>query len=209
MYLSFMHFKWTNFDCLSMDMFISSMMDVVIILAKLVCHHCFVCKLNYLFGVHMCYGGVIALVTISSINSAVLQYLYWFLVSWVHGVCWWGHYKIHKNDTSKALQCTHHIVLLGYATIKLAKLKIINDTVTSIIGKWGKLRRILLDVFKCTEVGLSYVCNNISTQMAPLVWITLRRYLLLAARFLQVCGGIDPYTPMAAYGRVEGGGPTR
>jgi hypothetical protein len=76
MYLSFMHFKWTNFDCLSMDMFISSMMDVVIILAKLVCHHCFVCKLNYLFGVHMCYGGVIALVTISSINSAVLQYLY-------------------------------------------------------------------------------------------------------------------------------------
>ena len=40
-----------------------------------------------------------------------------------------------KNDTSKALQCTHQIVLLGYATIKLAKLKIINDTVISIIGR--------------------------------------------------------------------------
>ena len=39
-----------------------------------------------------------------------------------------------KNDTSKALQCTHQIVLLGYATIKLAKLKIVNDTVTSITG---------------------------------------------------------------------------
>ena len=44
-----------------------------------------------------------------------------------------------KNDTSKALQCTHHIVLLGYATIKLPKLKIINDTVTSITGRQGKL----------------------------------------------------------------------
>jgi len=40
-----------------------------------------------------------------------------------------------KNDTSKALQCTHKIVLLGYATIKLAKLKIVNDTVTSITGR--------------------------------------------------------------------------
>ena len=40
--------------------------------------------------------------------------------------------KYKKNDTSKALQCTHQIVLLGYATIKLAKLKIVNDTVTSI-----------------------------------------------------------------------------
>ena len=40
-----------------------------------------------------------------------------------------------KNDTSKALQCTHQIVLLGYATIKLAKLKIVNDTVTSITGR--------------------------------------------------------------------------
>ena len=38
-----------------------------------------------------------------------------------------------------APQCTHHIVLLGYATIKLAKLKIINDTVTSITGRRGKL----------------------------------------------------------------------
>ena len=39
-----------------------------------------------------------------------------------------------KNDTSKALQYTHQIVLLGYATIKLAKHKIVNDTVTSTIG---------------------------------------------------------------------------
>ena len=37
MYLSVMHFKWANVVCLSMDMLISSMMDVVIILAKLVC----------------------------------------------------------------------------------------------------------------------------------------------------------------------------
>jgi len=59
MYLSVMHFKWTNVVCLSMDMLISSMMDVVIISAKLVCHLCFVCKLNYLFGAHMRYGGVI------------------------------------------------------------------------------------------------------------------------------------------------------
>ena len=40
-----------------------------------------------------------------------------------------------KNDTSKAPQCTHQIVLLGYATIKLAKLKIVNNTVTNIIGR--------------------------------------------------------------------------
>jgi hypothetical protein len=58
MYLSVMHFKWINVVCLSMDMLISLMMDVVIILAKLVCHLCFVCKLNYLFGGHMCYDGV-------------------------------------------------------------------------------------------------------------------------------------------------------
>jgi len=76
MYLSIMHFKWTNVVCLSMDMLISSMMDVVVILAKLVCHLCFVCKLNYLFGAHMCYGGVIAPVVVSSINSIVVQYLY-------------------------------------------------------------------------------------------------------------------------------------
>ena len=56
--LTVMHFKWTNCVCLSMDMLISLIMDVVIILAKLVCHLCFVCKLNYLFGAHMCYGGV-------------------------------------------------------------------------------------------------------------------------------------------------------
>ena len=87
MYLSIMHFKWTNVVCLSMDMLISSMMDVVIILAKLVGHLCFVCKLNYLFGAHMCYGGVTAPVAISSINLAVVQYLYGFLMSWVHGVC--------------------------------------------------------------------------------------------------------------------------
>ena len=117
-----------------------------------------------------------------------------------------------KNDTSKALQCTHQIVLLGYATIKLAKLKIINETVTSIIGIRGKLQMILSDTFKCTmvelsyvcnnistpmatllcytkarlAVGLSYVCNNISTPMAPLLCITLRRDLLVTARFLQV-----------------------
>ena len=82
--------------------------------------------------------------------------------------------KIQKNDTSKALQCTHHIVLLGYATIKLAKLKIVNDTVTSITGRRGKLQRILSNAFKYTEVGLSYVCNNISTPMAPLLCISLR-----------------------------------
>ena len=58
MYLSVMHFKWTNVVCLSMDMLISSMMDAIIISAKLVCHLCFVCKLNYLFGAHMHYGGV-------------------------------------------------------------------------------------------------------------------------------------------------------
>ena len=56
-----------------------------------------------------------------------------------------------KNDTSKALQCTHQIVLLGYATIKLAKLKIVNNTVTSITGRRGKLQRILSNAFKCTE----------------------------------------------------------
>ena len=73
------------------------------------------------------------------------------------------------EGTSKALQCTHQIVLLGYATIKLAKLKIINDTITSIMGRQGKLWRILSDMFECREVRLSYVCNNISTTMAPLL----------------------------------------
>ena len=58
MYLFVMHFKWTNVACMPMDMSISSMMDVVIILAKLVCHLHFVYKLNYLFGAHMHYGGV-------------------------------------------------------------------------------------------------------------------------------------------------------
>jgi hypothetical protein len=76
MYLSVMHFKWTNVVCLSLDMLISLMMDVVIISAKLVCHLYFLCKLNYLFGVHMCYGGVTAPVAVSSVNSAVVQYLY-------------------------------------------------------------------------------------------------------------------------------------
>jgi hypothetical protein len=46
MYLSVMHFKWTNVVCLSMGMLLSLMMDVVIISAKLVCHLYFVCKLN-------------------------------------------------------------------------------------------------------------------------------------------------------------------
>ena len=113
-------------------------------------------------------------ITVSSFNSAIVQYLYWFLMSRVRGVCWWEHSKIHKNDTSKTLQCTRHVVLLGYAIIKLAKLKIINDIVTSILGRRGKLRRILSDVFKCTKVRLSYVCNNISTPMAPLLCIRLR-----------------------------------
>jgi hypothetical protein len=155
-------------------MLISLMMDVAIILAKLVCHLCFVCKLNYLFGAHMCYRGGTAPFAISSVNSDVVEYLYWLLMSWVHGVCWWGHSKIHKNDTSKALQCTCHIVLLGYATIKLAKLKIINDTVTSITRRQGKLWRILSDAFKYTEVRLSYLCNNIWTPMDPLLCIRLR-----------------------------------
>ena len=76
MYLSVMHFKWTNVVCLAMDMLISSMMDVIIISAKLVCHLCFVCKLNYMFGMQMCYGVVIAPIAISSVNSAVVEYLY-------------------------------------------------------------------------------------------------------------------------------------
>jgi hypothetical protein len=80
--------------------------------------------------------------------------------------------KIHKNDTSKALRCTRHIVLLGYATIKLVKLKIIDDTITSIKGRQEKLWGILSDVFKCIEVGCSYMCNNISTLMAPLLYIS-------------------------------------
>jgi hypothetical protein len=136
MYLSVMHFKLTSVVCLSIDMLISSMMNVIIISAKLVCHLCFVCKLNYLFGAHMCYGGVTSPVAVSSVNSAIVEYLYWFLMSWVHGVCWWGPSKIHKNDTSKALQCTRHIVLFGFSTIKLAKLKIVYNIVTSITGKW-------------------------------------------------------------------------
>ena len=49
-----------------------------------------------------------------------------------------------------------------------------------------KLWRILLDVTKCTEVGLSYVCNNISTPMATQLCIRLRWDLLLATRLLQV-----------------------
>ena len=94
--------------------------------------------------------------------------------------------KYTKNDISKALQCTRHIILVGYATIKLAKLKIVTNTVTSIIGRRGKLWRTLSDAFKCTNVRLSYVYNNISTPMAPLLCIRLRRDLLLATRFFQV-----------------------
>jgi hypothetical protein len=45
---------------------------------------------------------------------------------------------------------------------------------------------ILLDAFKYMEVRLSYVCNNISTPMAPLFYIRLRRDFLLTARFLLV-----------------------
>jgi hypothetical protein len=76
MYLSVMHFKRTNVVCLFMDMLISSMMDIIIISTKLVCHLCFVCKLNYLFGAHICYGGVTALVIVSSVNLAIVEYLY-------------------------------------------------------------------------------------------------------------------------------------
>ena len=76
--------------------------------------------------------------------------------------------KYTKNDTLKALQCTHHIVLLGYATIKLVKLKIINDTVTSITGRQGKLQRILSDAFKCIEARLSYVRSK-----SQQVWLLL------------------------------------
>jgi hypothetical protein len=72
MYLSVMHFKWTNIVCFSMDVLIFSMMDVVIISAKLVCHLYFVCKLNYLFGAHMCYGGVTAPIVVLSINLALV-----------------------------------------------------------------------------------------------------------------------------------------
>ena len=59
-----------------MDILISLMMDVVIISAKLVCHLCIVGKLNYFFGVHMCYDGVTALIAVSSVNSAIVEYLY-------------------------------------------------------------------------------------------------------------------------------------
>ena len=54
--------EWTNVVCLSMGMLIVSMMDVVIISAKLVCHLCFVCKLNYLFwctlALWWCYNNI-------------------------------------------------------------------------------------------------------------------------------------------------------
>jgi len=49
-----------------------------------------------------------------------------------------------------------------------------------------KLWRKLSDVTKYTEVGLSYVCNNISTLVATQLCIRLRWDLLLAARFLHV-----------------------
>ena len=75
---------------------------------------------------------------------------------------------------------------MGYADEGTPKLKIVNDTVTSITGRQEKLQRILSDAFKCTEVEFSYVCNNISTPMVPLLCIRLRQDLLLAARFFQV-----------------------
>ena len=43
--------------------------------------------------------------------------------------------KYTKMTLQKHYNAPCHIVLLGYATIKLAKLKIVNDTVTSIIEK--------------------------------------------------------------------------
>ena len=49
-----------------------------------------------------------------------------------------------------------------------------------------KLWRMLSDMTKCTEVALSYVCNNISTPMATQLYIRLRQDLLLAARFLHI-----------------------
>jgi len=49
-----------------------------------------------------------------------------------------------------------------------------------------KLWQKLSDATKCTKVGLSYVCNNISTPMATQLCIRLRWDLLLAVRFLHV-----------------------
>jgi hypothetical protein len=64
MYLSIMHLKWTNVVFFSMDMLISSMVDVVIISAKLVCHLCFVYKLNYFVwcahALRWCYNNISA-----------------------------------------------------------------------------------------------------------------------------------------------------
>ena len=53
-----------------------------------------------------------------------------------------------------------------------------------------KLWRKLLDATKYTEVGLSYMCNNISTLAATQLYIRLRWDLLLAARFLHVQQGL-------------------
>jgi hypothetical protein len=71
MYLSVMHFKWTNVVCLSMDMLISSMMDVIIISAKLLCHLCYVCKWT---NVAIVINEIIVmLVTVSFICSFCLK----------------------------------------------------------------------------------------------------------------------------------------
>ena len=49
-----------------------------------------------------------------------------------------------------------------------------------------KLWRKMSDMTKCMVVGLSYMCNNISTPVATQLCIRLRWDLLLAARFLHV-----------------------
>ena len=131
-------FKWTNVIWLSMDLLISSRMDVVIIAAKLVCHLYCVCKLVYFSNANStiwwCYSSrrFIRWVRISvrsprgpcpplrgGKRRTVRQWrtkrcnssrILRFIsnVIWVHRECWWGHSKIYKNDTLKVLQCTRH-----------------------------------------------------------------------------------------------------
>ena len=65
-----------------------------------------------------------------------------------------------------------------------------------------KLWRILLDTTKCTEVRLSYVCNNISTLVATQLCNRLRQDLLLAARFFHVQQRLIK-TPKATIKQIE------
>ena len=123
-------FQWTNVIWLFMDLLILSRVDVVIIVTKLVFHLCCVCKLVYSSSTNntlwWCYRSRHRFIALlweeeglcdneEGRSTVVVEYLYWFLMLWLHGECWWGHSKIHKNDTSKALQCTHHCTTrLGY-----------------------------------------------------------------------------------------------